>query len=77
MMAQYQDMRRSLPDDVLLFFRLGDFYEMFFEDAEIGGRHLDLTVTSRDKTSSVPAPMSGFPYHLSLIHLLRCRLRSW
>ncbi|MCA9547594.1 MAG: DNA mismatch repair protein MutS, partial [Myxococcales bacterium] len=43
--------------------RMGDFYEMFFEDAEMGGRYLDLTVTSRDKKSSVPAPMSGFPHH--------------
>ena len=42
---------------------MGDFYEMFFEDAEIGGRYLELTVTSRDKESSVPAPMSGFPHH--------------
>ena len=43
---------------------MGDFYEMFFEDAELGGQYLDLTVTSRDKESSVPAPMSGFPHQL-------------
>lgn len=61
MMQQYVAAKARYPD-ALLFFRMGDFYEMFFEDAELGGRHLDLTVTSRDKESSVPAPMSGFPH---------------
>lgn len=60
MMQQYVAAKARYPE-ALLFFRMGDFYEMFFEDAELGGRHLDLTVTSRDKESSVPAPMSGFP----------------
>ena len=62
MMKQYVEAKHQYPD-ALLFFRMGDFYEMFFEDAEIGGRYLELTVTSRDKESSVPAPMSGFPHH--------------
>ncbi len=62
MMKQYVAAKDRYPEAVL-FFRMGDFYEMFFEDAELGGQHLDLTVTSRDKGSSVPAPMSGFPYH--------------
>lgn len=62
MMQQYVEAKRRYPD-ALLFFRMGDFYEMFFQDAELGGQHLDLTVTSRDKKSSVPAPMSGFPHH--------------
>ena len=62
MMKQYVDAKHEYPD-ALLFFRMGDFYEMFFEDAELGGQYLDLTVTSRDKESSVPAPMSGFPHH--------------
>lgn len=61
MMQQYVAAKARYPD-ALLFFRMGDFYEMFYEDAEMGGRHLDLTVTSRDKESSVPAPMSGFPH---------------
>ncbi len=61
MMKQYVAAKDRYPD-ALLFFRMGDFYEMFFEDAETGGRYLDLTVTSRDKESSVPAPMSGFPH---------------
>ncbi|MGK0358225.1 MAG: DNA mismatch repair protein MutS [Bradymonadia bacterium] len=62
MMKQYVAAKARYPD-ALLFFRMGDFYEMFFQDAEMGGQHLDLTVTSRDKKSSVPAPMSGFPHH--------------
>ena len=62
MMKQYVEAKAKYPD-ALLFFRMGDFYEMFFEDAELGGRYLELTVTSRDKESSVPAPMSGFPHH--------------
>ena len=62
MMKQYVEAKSQYPDAVL-FFRMGDFYEMFFEDAELGGKYLDLTVTSRDKESSVSAPMSGFPHH--------------
>ena len=62
MMRQYVAAKERYPD-ALLFFRMGDFYEMFYGDALAGGRHLDLTVTSRDKDSTVPAPMSGFPHH--------------
>ena len=62
MMRQYVAAKERYPD-ALLFFRMGDFYEMFYADAEQGGRHLDLTVTSRDKESTIPAPMSGFPHH--------------
>ena len=50
---------------------MGDFYEMFFRDAELGGQYLDLTVTSRDKESPVPAPMSGFPHHQLSSYLAR------
>ncbi|MCA9537575.1 MAG: DNA mismatch repair protein MutS [Myxococcales bacterium] len=70
MMQQYVAAKARYPD-ALLFFRMGDFYEMFYEDAELGGRHLDLTVTSRDKESSVPAPMSGFPHHQLAPYLAR------
>jgi DNA mismatch repair protein MutS len=62
MMKQYVEAKSAYPD-ALLFFRMGDFYEMFFEDAEMGGKYLGLTVTSRNKESSVPEPMSGFPHH--------------
>ncbi len=57
-MAQYQTIRRSLPDDVVLFFRLGDFYEMFFEDAKRAAGVLNLALTKRHDV-----PMCGFPYH--------------
>jgi DNA mismatch repair protein MutS len=58
MMAQYQSMRRSLPDDVLLFFRLGDFYEMFFEDAQQAAGLLNVALTKRGGV-----PMCGVPHH--------------
>src|SRR5271169_6861948 len=58
MMQQYHRLKREVPPDALLLFRLGDFYEMFFGDAEIGSRLLDLTLTQRQGT-----PMCGMPYH--------------
>jgi DNA mismatch repair protein MutS len=58
MMAQYQAMRRSLPEDVLLLFRLGDFYEMFFEDAKIAAGILNVALTKRHTV-----PMCGVPHH--------------
>jgi len=58
MMQQYHRLKREIPPDALLLFRLGDFYEMFFGDAEEGSRLLDLTLTQRQGT-----PMCGMPYH--------------
>ncbi len=58
MMQQYLSMRRSLPEDVVLFFRLGDFYEMFFEDAQRAASVLGIALTKRHAV-----PMCGFPYH--------------
>ena len=58
MMKQYHAMRRSLPADVLLFFRLGDFYEMFFEDAKVASGILNVALTRRNDM-----PMCGVPYH--------------
>src|ERR1700727_2116961 len=58
MMQQYHRLKREVPADALLLFRLGDFYEMFFTDAEEGSRLLDLTLTQRQGT-----PMCGMPYH--------------
>ena len=58
MMAQYSAMRRSLPDDVVLFFRLGDFYEMFFEDAQRAASTLGISLTKRHDV-----PMCGVPHH--------------
>jgi DNA mismatch repair protein MutS len=58
MMRQYHDAKRQHPD-ALLFFRMGDFYEMFHEDARVASRLLGLTLTSRDKAN--PIPMAGVP----------------
>ncbi len=58
MMQQYFEVKRGLPANTLLLFRLGDFYEMFFEDAEIGSRLLGITLTKRQDT-----PMCGIPHH--------------
>ena len=62
MMQQYLDQKKLWPD-CILFFRLGDFYELFFEDAVIASRELELTLTGRDCGQSERAPMCGVPYH--------------
>jgi DNA mismatch repair protein MutS len=61
-MRQVIDAKQRHPDALILF-RLGDFYELFFEDALDGARLLDLTLTSRNKNDPRPIPMCGFPYH--------------
>jgi DNA mismatch repair protein MutS len=66
MMAQYQAIRRSLPDDVLLLFRLGDFYEMFFEDAKTAAPILNVALTKRHTV-----PMCGVPYHAAENYIAR------
>ncbi|PKM40465.1 MAG: DNA mismatch repair protein MutS [Firmicutes bacterium HGW-Firmicutes-9] len=62
MMRQYLELKDKYSD-CLLFFRLGDFYEMFFEDAKTAARELDLVLTGRDCGLSERAPMCGVPYH--------------
>jgi DNA mismatch repair protein MutS len=62
MLRQYQDIKRQYPGTIL-FFRLGDFYEMFFEDATIGARELEITLTARHRERGAPVPMCGVPYH--------------
>jgi len=59
LIAQYLRVKEKVPD-AILFFRLGDFYEMFFEDAELGARVLDIQLTSRSKDG---VPLCGVPYH--------------
>jgi len=61
MARQYQEIK-ALHQDAILFFRLGDFYEMFYEDAELASRELDLTLTGRGKDDN-RMPMCGVPYH--------------
>src|SRR6266705_2089925 len=58
MMAQYRRIKSELPKDALLLFRLGDFYEMFFEDAQLGSQLLNVALTKRGTV-----PMCGIPFH--------------
>jgi DNA mismatch repair protein MutS len=67
-MRQYRAAKDAHPD-ALVFFRLGDFYELFYDDAVIAARELQLTLTSRDKSKSVP--MCGVPYHSAGTYLQR------
>ena len=62
MLEQYFEIKRQVPD-AILFYRLGDFYEMFFEDAEKAAPILDLVLTARGKGQEHEAPMCGVPYH--------------
>ena len=62
MLKQYFDVKAKHPD-CLLFFRLGDFYEMFFDDAKLVARELDLVLTGKDCGLEERAPMCGIPYH--------------
>ncbi|MDR2415246.1 MAG: hypothetical protein LBD75_01155 [Candidatus Peribacteria bacterium] len=61
-MQQYQEMKKQYLDCVL-FFRIGDFYETFFEDAHICHKVLDLVLTSKNKDAEHPIPMAGIPHH--------------
>ena len=62
MMAKYMEIKDNY-EDTIIFFRLGDFYEMFFEDAEIVSRELSLTLTGRQAGLEERVPMCGVPYH--------------
>ena len=75
MMKQYLEIKRENPDSIL-FFRLGDFYEMFADDAKLASKELDLTLTSRDhgkhaKPEEERVPMCGVPYHASESYIAR------
>jgi len=62
LMRQYREIKRAY-EGAILFFRVGDFYEMFYEDAEEASRLLSIALTSRDKSSAAPVPLCGVPYH--------------
>src|SRR5277367_4142933 len=66
MMAQYRRIKGELPRDALLLFRLGDFYEMFFEDAQIGAQLLNVALTRRGVV-----PMCGVPFHAANNYISR------
>ena len=70
MMQQYLDIKEQYPNTIL-FYRLGDFYEMFFDDAKLVSRELELTLTGKDCGLSERAPMCGVPYHAVDTYLQR------
>src|SRR5689334_6307336 len=62
LMRQYAAIKKEHPN-ALLFFRLGDFYELFFDDAVLASKELQITLTSRNKEKGIAVPMCGVPYH--------------
>ena len=72
MMQQYHALRRELPPGTLLLFRLGDFYEMFGEDAIEASRLLNLSLTKRG-----PTPMCGMPYHAARGYIEKLVAAGW
>jgi DNA mismatch repair protein MutS len=70
MMEQYREVKKQHPQDLLMF-RLGDFYELFFDDAELAARELEITLTSREAGNNNRVPMCGVPYHAVDSYLAR------
>jgi DNA mismatch repair protein MutS len=76
LMRQYAAIKKEYPN-TLLFFRLGDFYELFFEDAVVAARELQIQLTSRNKEKGVAVPMCGVPYHSAENYLLKLIRRGF
>lgn len=70
MMQQYYDIKKAYPD-MLLLFRMGDFYELFFDDAKAASRILNISLTHRGKLGDIPIPMSGIPHHAASSYIDR------
>jgi DNA mismatch repair protein MutS len=70
LMRQYREIKRGYPQ-AILFFRVGDFYEMFYEDAQEASQLLSIALTSRDKNSPDPVPLCGVPYHAATGYIAR------
>jgi DNA mismatch repair protein MutS len=70
LMRQYHSIKQQVPG-MLLLFRLGDFYELFFEDAVLAARELEITLTSRNKEKGAAIPMCGVPYHAAESYIAR------
>ena len=70
MMQQYLKIKQQHTDD-LLFYRMGDFYELFFDDAKEAARLLDITLTQRVQSAGSPIPMAGIPYHAAENYIAR------
>ena len=69
-MAQYLRIKSDYPD-TLLFYRMGDFYELFYEDARRAATLLDITLTARGQSAGAPIPMAGVPFHAVDSYLAR------
>src|SRR6266480_6855539 len=76
MLRQYQELKQKHPG-TLLFFRLGDFYELFFDDAVVGSRELQITLTARHKEKGDPIPMCGVPHHSAANYIARLVRRGY
>jgi len=76
MLRQYLELKQQHPG-TLLFFRLGDFYELFFEDAVVGSRELQITLTARHKERGDPVPMCGVPHHSAANYIARLVRRGF
>src|SRR5690625_5536837 len=70
MMQQYLRIKAQHPNE-LLFYRMGDFYELFYDDAKQAAQLLDVTLTARGKSSGEPIPMAGIPYHAADTYLAK------
>src|SRR5437667_6525917 len=76
MVRQYRELKSQHPG-TLLFFRLGDFYELFFEDAVIGSRELQITLTARHRESDDPIPMCGVTHHSAANYIAKLVLKGY
>jgi DNA mismatch repair protein MutS len=70
MIQQYLSIKEKY-EDAILFYRMGDFYEMFFEDAQVASKVLEITLTSRNKNDAVPVPMCGVPFRAAQNYVAR------
>src|SRR4051812_17387512 len=70
LMRQYHGIKQQVPNTLLLF-RLGDFYELFYDDAVTAARELEITLTARNKEKGEPIPMCGVPYHAAEGYIAR------
>ncbi|MGH7254792.1 MAG: DNA mismatch repair protein MutS, partial [Nitrospirales bacterium] len=70
LMRQYREVKQGHPE-AILFFRVGDFYEMFYRDAEEASRILSIALTSRDKGRPDPVPLCGVPYHAATTYIAK------
>ena len=75
-MRQYHSIKQQVPQ-ALLMFRLGDFYELFFEDAVTAARELEITLTSRNKEKDQAIPMCGVPHHAAEGYIARLIQRGY